>query len=272
MPVTHPPSLADDARQSANERNMLNLYHRLTELPGLELFETREYTRIRCDYPHPLVNTIIATLLSEESAESALDECTEYYDSRNLPFSWMVSTGSRPTDLRHRLGQRGMKENAAMLGMTIELTKWTSPTDSANSVAAVRIERVESSEQLEHWIAASAKGSGMPEDLLRLFSPLICQGTGQKSDSLQAYTAYLNNQPVGTSMLNCDGSCAGIYCVAVVSEARRKGVGRAVTAHALAIAKAEGYTLGALQASAMGEPLYRRMGFTSQGKFEIYSR
>ena len=63
---------------------------------------------------------------------------------------------------------------------------------------------------------------------------------------------------------------AGIYWVGSLEAARGKGLGRAMTAKA----NNAGFDLGAevasLQASPMGEPLYRSMGFETLFDYRLF--
>lgn len=58
-----------------------------------------------------------------------------------------------------------------------------------------------------------------------------------------------------------DDVVGGIYMVATLPEARRRGFGEAVTAAATNSLFDDGASAVVLQASAMGEPIYERMGF-----------
>lgn len=58
---------------------------------------------------------------------------------------------------------------------------------------------------------------------------------------------------------------AGIYSMGVATRARRRGVGRALVVGACLRARELGCGLVTLNATAMGEPLYRSVGFESQG-------
>ena len=63
---------------------------------------------------------------------------------------------------------------------------------------------------------------------------------------------------------------AGIYWVGSLERARGRGIGRAVTA----AATNRGFELGAdvasLQASPMGEPIYRAMGYETICDYRLY--
>jgi predicted acetyltransferase len=61
-----------------------------------------------------------------------------------------------------------------------------------------------------------------------------------------------------------------VHGVAAVPDARRHGIGTAVTLRSLQLAREVSATVGVLQASSMGQGPYRRLGFVqvaSYGRF-----
>ena len=80
-----------------------------------------------------------------------------------------------------------------------------------------------------------------------------------------AFVAYLDGAPVSCAMTLVSHGVAGVFYVATVTSARRRGLGDALTREA---ARA-GFELGAraawLGASDMGAHLYRRIGFSDLG-------
>jgi predicted acetyltransferase len=75
------------------------------------------------------------------------------------------------------------------------------------------------------------------------------------------YVGYLNDDPVATASLIAAGGAAGIYNVATVIAARRRGIGAVMTAWAVRAGAARGMQVATLQASNMGRPVYERLGF-----------
>ena len=87
---------------------------------------------------------------------------------------------------------------------------------------------------------------------------------------VRSYLAVLNGLPVATSQLFLSAGVAGIYNVTCLPGARRQGIGAAVTLTALLEARRQGYRISILQASTLGYPVYRRLGFQDYGKLNFY--
>lgn len=84
------------------------------------------------------------------------------------------------------------------------------------------------------------------------------------------YVAALDGENVSTLMaLDHEGDC-GIYMVGTVPAARRRGLGTALTAHAVAAARERGCTTASLQSTAMAEGVYAAVGFRDLGRFLEY--
>ncbi|MDW4549577.1 GNAT family N-acetyltransferase [Defluviimonas sp. D31] len=66
-------------------------------------------------------------------------------------------------------------------------------------------------------------------------------------------------------------ACAGIYNVCTLASHRGRGLGRAMTAHAMDAGRREhGCVVAALQASPMGRPVYERMGFREVTRWHMW--
>jgi len=63
----------------------------------------------------------------------------------------------------------------------------------------------------------------------------------------------------------------GVFGVATVPSARRRGVGAAITAHAVRD-RAEEADVAFLQSSAMGRGVYASLGFRQVSTWEVWSR
>jgi GNAT superfamily N-acetyltransferase len=81
---------------------------------------------------------------------------------------------------------------------------------------------------------------------------------------------YVDGRAVASARLVCLGPIAEITGIVTVPPARRRGYGTALTWAAIAAARQRGCTAATLTASAMGYPVYLRMGFHPVGLFRTY--
>lgn len=88
--------------------------------------------------------------------------------------------------------------------------------------------------------------------------------------AIRMFLADLDDRPAAAAGTWMVGADAAIGWVATVPLARRRGLGGAVTARAVAHAFDKGAELAVLQASPSGRPVYERLGFTTVGTDRIW--
>jgi ribosomal protein S18 acetylase RimI-like enzyme len=96
-------------------------------------------------------------------------------------------------------------------------------------------------------------------------APLLFHDETIIAPHIAAFVAYMDAEPVACAMTLVSHRIAGVFYVATVERARRRGLGDALTR----MAARAGFELGAgaawLGASEMGAGLYRRVGFQDLG-------
>jgi ribosomal protein S18 acetylase RimI-like enzyme len=108
------------------------------------------------------------------------------------------------------------------------------------------------------------------DDYLRTFGLPSGLLTGGGRAGLRVHTACLAGEPVATAMAyDLDGDC-GIYNVATLPHARRRGLGTALTTVLLHDARARGCRTASLQSTPMAERVYAAAGFSDLGRFIEY--
>ena len=128
------------------------------------------------------------------------------------------------------------------------------------------VRRVEDAESLRHHTEVVAEAfEWSPDVLARIFTPRLLD-----TPDWRGYVGYLDGRPVASSQLVLTDGVAGVYYVATVEDARRRGFGEAMTRHALNEGVAARCPMASLQASPMGEPIYLRMGFERCGYYRTY--
>ena len=110
---------------------------------------------------------------------------------------------------------------------------------------------------LPDHLAVVANGFGMPLEMVEAIIGPAMLGL----DGAIFYTGYRDGKPVVSGQGVRSGSTIGVYTIATVVGARRHGYGTALTWRILADGAAVGCTVGTLQASDMGRPVYEAMGF-----------
>jgi len=106
-----------------------------------------------------------------------------------------------------------------------------------------------------HRIVAAA-AFGLPLELVERLMPVALLSV----PGVQVYVGMVDGTPVASGLGYRTGDVQGIYNIGTVETARGRGYGEAMTWAAVSRA-APGARLAVLQASAMGLPIYARMGF-----------
>ena len=100
-------------------------------------------------------------------------------------------------------------------------------------------------------------------------APLLFHGETIIAPHIAAFVAYMGAEPVACAMTLVSHRVAGVFYVATVEHARRRGLGDALTR----MAARAGFELGAdaawLGASEMGAGVYRRIGFEDLGSMVV---
>lgn len=132
--------------------------------------------------------------------------------------------------------------------------------ESSPLAAGAELRRVATPEDAAgFWqVAASAYlSNGFPPEVFAYYDA----HEGLWADNVAAFLAHLDGQPASIAMTIVTGGVAGIYWVGTTEEARGRGLARALTATAVNAGFDLGAETASLQASPLGEPIYRGMGF-----------
>jgi ribosomal protein S18 acetylase RimI-like enzyme len=82
-----------------------------------------------------------------------------------------------------------------------------------------------------------------------------------RDSAWHAYVAYIDGQAAATTQLVVSEEVAGLYYVGTREAFRGRGLGEAVTRHAVRQGADLGCDMASLQASPQGYPVYKRIGF-----------
>jgi GNAT superfamily N-acetyltransferase len=94
----------------------------------------------------------------------------------------------------------------------------------------------------------------------------------RRPPNLHVWVARVDGRPAACAGAVHTGGDCGIYLVATVPEARGRGLARDLVTLALLHGREAGCTTASLQATAMGKPVYARLGFRDLGPIGMWER
>lgn len=259
--------LSDKALTQGIEANFFEFISLLRRWQKAEVSDNPELLWTITDIPFFLFNSQMRTNLTPEAVEPAIQAAIRRGQSRKVPICWYVGPATQPADLGAHLEEHGFITDEPQIGMAIDLGNLNEKLPVTPDLS---IELVEDKEALHRWCQTAIKGFGMPVFVGETFYDVfLCLGLNSSSP-VRHYLGYLNGKPVATSTLFPGAGVAGIYDVCTSPEARRLGIGAAMTTRPLQDARQMGYRAGILQASEMGFPVYRKIGFQEYCKIDMY--
>jgi GNAT superfamily N-acetyltransferase len=100
------------------------------------------------------------------------------------------------------------------------------------------------------------------------FSPVVAM----KLEGLHVHFGDLDGETVGTVAIWDHGTDGILAWVATLPEARGRGVSTTLTAEAVAEARERGMETTSLQATKLGYPVYKRVGYRDYGVLQMWER
>lgn len=93
-----------------------------------------------------------------------------------------------------------------------------------------------------------------------------------QTSACSVYVGYADGFPVTSGLGWRSGRTIGVYAISTVPAARRRGYGEAMTARVVADGISAGCDIAALQASVVARPIYERLGFRVDVRYDAYVR
>lgn len=166
-----------------------------------------------------------------------------------MPFR--LHLGAEHAAIVPELEARGFVRAEPAPGMVLR-----SINDDPTRCDGLTIRKVTDTSGLAHFQNVAFESFGYPVEL----APLALTEDLMALPHAAMFVGYARDEPACCSMVISTGDIAGIYWVGSLGRFRQRGFGAAVTAHAIRAGAVGGCRLASLQASKMGEPVYRRLG------------
>ncbi len=200
----------------------------------------------------------VLPLRAPVDVDGALDVVEGLYAARGLPTVFQVGPRVAPGELDGVLASRGY-----VLGSPTSV--FAGQVTAGAAVPGVVVEEAPSAEWLGLWWAVDGRGG---EDALAVAVRILTAGP-----ALYA-TMRDGDGVVAVARLALVGEWGGVYCMAVRSDARRRGVGERLLAGLLVAGAGRGVRRAWLQVRAENSGarrLYQRAGFTEVARYHYRS-
>jgi GNAT superfamily N-acetyltransferase len=203
--------------------------------------------------PHvSIVNSV--TYGDPDALESSIDDLAAAYAEAGV-HAWAVWTHESDERGRALLSEAGFVLDSEPMSMALELDDAIEPPDPVE----LDITDAPGAAELAGVVERSY---GFPEGMFG--------GGFPELPDVRCYLAHHQGRPAAVVMANdLEGDC-GVFLVGTVPEARGMGISTTLMRRVLADGADRGCTISTLQASAMGHPVYRRLGYRDLGRAELW--
>src|SRR5260370_4510434 len=182
----------------------------------------------------------------------------DYFQARQVTPGWSVGPSMHPGNLATFLRAHGFIYRNQTPGMAVDLFAMN---ENIFLNQELTITEIVDRETWKILCSIEKKGFGTSAGGAQVYYDTYANTGFGKGMSWHHYLGWLYDEPVAIASLLFHAGVAGIYGVATIPEARRQGVGTAMTLHTLREARKQGYRVAVLSPPAISIALYRPIAF-----------
>ena len=238
-------------------------------LPQGELHKTPELLWFLT--PLPGFSGVLHTRFASDDkayVDAKINQMIDYFQARRVTPGWSVGPSMHPGNLATFLRAHGFIYRNQTPGMAVDLFAMNENIFLNQELTITEIVDLET---LKILCSIEKKGFGTSAGGAQVYYDTYANTGFGKGMSWHHYLGWLYDEPVAIASLLFHAGVAGIYGVATIPEARRQGVGTAMTLHTLREARKQGYRVAVLSPTDMSIALYRRIGFQEYCKLLHYA-
>jgi len=233
---------------------------RRANVPGAEVLEIDGLLLAFANVPDPPVNS---TLVLSEPGDpyAALEEAERTFRARDRPFGLDVAVGRHPS-VDRAIREAGLTRLFTWPAMAVNVDELASPS----LPDGIRVEPVVDERGASAIARVEQEGFGSEREVAERFYATASLG----GDGVRSFVAWDGDEPVGMAAAYVHAGAVGIFGVAVVPRARRRGIGGAISTIAARAFPADLAWLHTNDADARS--VYERLGFRSICDWEVWIR
>lgn len=255
------------ANPNAIRTNLLSTFDYFSTNNPLTWFKrTPTITRMESDVPFTLFNGVFDFNKSDQTDVAAeIMAITESYHERGMKCLWYTYSHDSDPAVIEALKSNGYVHTGKMTGMSLSLENGKF---QIKEVPGLEIQTIHNEQEFDLFRQTFIAEYGLCEELEASVVRIFADDPDGKAEY---YVAYLDDAAVGTLMTYGEDDIKGIYAVATLKAFRSRGIGSALVSRALCDIQAAGVKQAILQASAMGQSIYKKLGFKGEITIDFYS-
>lgn len=236
--------------------------------PGARLFDEDGVLWFASPIAHLPYNAVIRSRIAEDRAEAVAQRIDAGFRARNVPYMWVVRPSDSPASLGTTLSRMGLDMVETATGMDMDLADWK-PGQLPHNATIVEVADDRTMSDYEELIRTYWS---VPESEREMIRTLNRHWWGPRNPGAR-FVAYVDEKPIAKLFLNLSELPwrASVFGVAVLPEARGRGIATSMMDTAVSRACAAGAPRMVLHSSGMAKSLYQRMGFTARCQLLVYA-
>lgn len=251
----------------ALETNFWSMWRQFGRGHNCQLFEGQSVTRFETPITRLPYNAVIR-FVADDDIDREIDHALTPYARRGMPVMWVLHP-SATRDLTHRLAERGLTAIEHIPGMVRDLDDLPAERPLPDGIV---ITEVESGEPRPYIDLVADRYGLTSDDAATLDSIWDAARFGTAHSPNRSWIASRHGTPLAKATTHQLDDIAGIYGVATTPDARRLGLARELTLHAMTATRDNGARTAVLHSSAMATSVYRSLGFEQITEFRLLSR
>ncbi len=226
--------LSESAIVLENLRAVFDYSSRRAEPFGGGSQDHANLTRYCTGIKYPILNAVIPRELGQELDRDVVKEEVAYFNGLNAPFTWWLFGKKQKEEGDALLKNEGALPLGLVLGVIRSLEDESVIPELEPSIG-ITTRRVTQRAQVKSWFEIIAKTLQLDDEVAKGFYYLFSDIT--VASPFSHYLAYVDGAVVGVASLFLGNKHASIWHLAVLPEARMKGVGRELICRCLRDAK-----------------------------------
>lgn len=232
------------------EGNLDDFYIKCSNHSNFNSFESDKINWIQAKYAD-WPNCIFKADFENLNIETEINRVKNLIIEKKAPNGWTIGPLTKPSDLGIILEDYNFSNVYHQAGMTLSLRDLNIRDLESNEL---EIKTVNNERTLQQWADIVSIVFKIKIDI-ELLKYLLFEKESR------FYLGFYNREPVSALLLYLSSGVAGLHAVSTLPKYRNNGFGLTISSVALREAFSKGYKIGVLQASELGESVYRKIGF-----------